>query len=158
MRLSVLTLALLPLLALALPTSLAVREQTADQVNALVNGINSNLAHGNQETQAVKTLQSLEQNKAAASDIAAAITGVKTALNLAISDRESNQALAVNFPTVLAGLAKVQTAQGGALTQVANLNGVIANDSPICDTLLTTFAKGFATNQNNLALVSLDQC
>jgi hypothetical protein len=154
MKFLVFALALLPFLASALPTTLMARAQTADEVNQLVNGINSNLAHGNQETQSVKTLQSLEQNNAATSDIATAITAVKTALNLAISDRESNQVLAANFPTVLAGLSKVQTAQQGALTQVGNLNGVVANDAPICTTLLTTFANGFATNQKNLALVS----
>lgn len=135
----------------------AVDNSLSDAANALVNGIQANLNHGQQEEQTVQTLQSLEQNGAAAADIATGIANVKAALNLAIADRESNQALATpDFPNVLTGLAKVQAAQAKATTTVATLNGVSSNDAPILAGLLTTFEGGFATNQANLVLVSLD--
>ena len=131
----------------------AIPDATADAVNNLINGIQSNLNHGNQEIQSVQTLQSLESNIASASAIATSISNVKAALNLAIADRTSNQALTADFPTVLAGLAKVQAAQVKATATVATLSGVAANNAPILSGLLTTFEGGIATNQNNLALV-----
>ena len=80
---------------------------------------------------------------------------MQAALNLAIADRENNQALATpDFPNVLTGLAKVQAAQEKATTTVGSLTGVAANDASILSGLLTTFEGGFATNQANLVLVS----
>jgi hypothetical protein len=154
MRFYILTLALIPLLIAALPVPQDPTNATADAANALVNGIQANLDAGQGEEQTVKTLQSLEQNGASASDIAAGIANVKAALDQAISDRVSNQALAADFPNVLAGLAKVETAQTSATAMIGALNCEEANDAPILSTLLTTFEKGFATNQANLALVS----
>jgi len=61
----------------------------------------------------------------------------------------------VDFPNVLAGLAKVQAAQEKATATVGTLTGVAANDAPVLSGLLTTFEGGFATNQANLVLVSV---
>jgi len=149
MRFHIISLTLLPLLISALPLP---DNATSDAANVLVNGIQENLNHGQAEIQTVQTLQSLESNSASAADIATGITNVKAALNEAIADRTSNQALAASFPTVLTGLAKVQAAQVKATATLATLTGVEANDAPILAGLMTTFEGGFATNQANLAL------
>jgi len=149
---------LLNLLTLSLPiliSAIPIPDATADAANVLVNGIQDNLNHGQQEIQTVQTLQSLESNGAAASDITTGIANVKAALNLAIADRTNNQALAVDFPNVLTGLAKVQAAQEKATATVGTLTGIAANDAPILSGLLTTFEGGFATNQANLVLVGI---
>lgn len=152
MRLQLATLSLLNLCISALPLPSA----SSDAANILVNGIQTNLDHGQQEIQSVKTLQSLEANNAAAADITSGIAAVQNALDLAIADRTANQALATAFPDVTAGLAKVQAAQTKATTTVGSLNGIAANDGPLLDGLLTTFTGGFATNQANLVMVSLE--
>jgi hypothetical protein len=78
-------------------------------------------------------------------------------LNTAVGDRKANQALAGRATPVQEGLAKVATAQGKAQGAINTLNGG-AGDAATLSALKTTFEKGFATNENNLALVSLFFC
>jgi hypothetical protein len=93
MRFQILAIFLLPLIsALPLPDN-----ATSDAANVLANGIQANIDHGQQEIQSVQTLQSLESNGAAPAAITTGIANAKAALNLAIADRTSNQALAVDL-------------------------------------------------------------
>jgi hypothetical protein len=141
-------IALLPLLAAAAPFP-------AQPNNALSDGINKNLDAGNGEIAAVQNLQSDETNKASAAVVNAGISGVQSALDIAVADRKANQALAGarRATPVQDGLAKVATAQGKAQGAINTLNGG-AGDTATLSTLTSTFEKGLATNENNLALVS----
>lgn len=144
-----------PLLAAAAPLPI-------QPDNALVNGINKNLDAGNQEIASVQNLQSIETNHGTATQVQAGIQGVQSALDTAVADRTANQALAkadagqrrrAETP-VQAGLDKVANAQAHAQNTVDTLNGG-AGDAATLSSLKTTFENGFATNENNLALVSL---
>lgn len=147
--------ALLPFLAAAAPFP-------AQPNNPLSDGINKNLDAGNGEITAVQNLQSSETNKAPASIVNAGIKGVQSALDTAVTDRKANQALAGarRATPVQDGLAKVATAQGKAQDTISTLNGG-AGDAATLTALTSTFEKGFATNENNLALVcsgNLNSC
>jgi hypothetical protein len=67
--------------------------------------------------------------------------------NAARKQKRENTALS-------AGLDKVATAQGNAQGAISSLNGGSGDAAPL-SSLEGTFEKGFATNENNLALVSI---
>jgi hypothetical protein len=143
----------LPLLVIAVPLP-------AQPNNALANGINKNLAAGNQEVAAVQNLQSVEQNHGSEAQIQSGIKGIQGALSTAVGDRTQNQAIN-NKPgrrsnaAVAADLSKVATAQGKAQASIDKLNGG-AGDAAILSSLKTTFEGGAATNANALSHVSFD--
>jgi hypothetical protein len=140
--------------SLALPV--AQRDNASSTTaNNLANGINANLDAGNKELDGIQASQSAIQNNG---NVAGAEQGVQGALTEAVGDREKNQAAAggtggSNPTPVQAGLDKVQKAQEGAQANVNSLTGTAA-DSSTLSTLQGTFEKGFATNENNLQLVS----
>ncbi|KAE9379390.1 hypothetical protein N431DRAFT_364584 [Stipitochalara longipes BDJ] len=138
---------LLPLLAAAVP-------MPAQPNNALADGINENLAAGNQEVAAVQNLQSIEQNHGSTAQVQSGIQGIQGALSSAVGDRTQNQAInnkaGRSNPAVAADLNKVATAQGKAQGDISQLNGG-AGDAAILDTLKTTFQGGAATNANALS-------
>jgi len=140
---------ILPLLAAAMP-------MPAQPNNALADGINKNLAAGNQEVAAVQNLQSVEQNHGTPAQVQAGIQGIQGALSTAVGDRTQNQAInnkaGRSNPAVAADLNKVATAQGKAAANIAQLNGG-AGDAAILNTLKTTFQGGAATNANALSHV-----
>jgi len=142
---------LLPLLAFATP-------MPAQPNNALANGINQNLAAGNQEVAAVQNVQSIEQNHGSAAQVESGIQGIQGALSTAVGDRTQNQVInnkaSRSNPAVAADLNKVATAQGKAQSDISQLNGG-AGDAAILNTLKTTFEGGAATNANALSHVSL---
>jgi hypothetical protein len=146
MHLTYCIIALLPLATvLAIPTP--VNQQ-------LTNGINKNLDAGNKELSTVQGVQSAINNNAPKAQIQQAESGVQGALNEAVNDRKANQQSAQSSgAAVQAGLAKVATAQAGAQSKINSLTGS-KSDSPTINQLQSTFSKGFATNENNLKLVS----
>jgi hypothetical protein len=143
----------LPLLVSAIPLA-----QQKQPNNPLADGINANLDAGNQEITAVQNLQSIESNHGTTEQINAGIKGVQDALDTAVGDRTSNQAIAAKAAgtkrqtAVQAGLDKVEAAQGKAQSAIDTLNGG-ASDAETLSNLKNTFEKGFATNSNNLGLV-----
>jgi hypothetical protein len=141
---------LLPLLAVAAP-------MPAQPNNALANGINQNLAAGNQEVAAVQNLQRIEQNHGSAAQVQSGIQEIQGALSSAVGDRTQNQAInnkaSRSNPAVAADLDKVATAQGKAQSDISQFNGG-AGDAVILNTLKTTFEGGAATNANALSHVS----
>jgi hypothetical protein len=145
---------LLPLLVAAAP----MPAQPARPNNALADGINKNLAAGNQEVAAVQNLQSVEQNHGSAAQVSAGIQGIQGVLSTAVGDRTQNQAInnkaGRSNAAVTADLNKVATAQGNAQANIDMLNGG-AGDAAILSSLKTTFEGGAATNANALSHVSL---
>lgn len=142
---------LLPLLAAAIP-------MPAQLNNALADGINKNLAAGNQEVAAVQNLQSIEQNYGTATQVQSGIQGIQGALSSAVGDRTQNQDInnkaGRSNPAVTTDLNKVQTAQGKAQGNIDKLNGG-ASDAAILNIVKTTFQGGAATNADALSHVSL---
>jgi hypothetical protein len=126
--------------------------------NALADGINKNLAAGNQEVAAVQNLQSVEQNHGSTAQVSAGIQGIQGAFSTAVGDRTRNQAInnkaGRSNAAVTADLNKVATAQGNAQANIDKLNGGAA-DAAILSSLKTTLEGGAATNANALSHVNL---
>jgi regulator of protease activity HflC (stomatin/prohibitin superfamily) len=124
--------------------------------NQLSDGINKNLDAGNRELAAVQDAQSAIKNNAPKAQVQQAEAEVQSALNEAVGDRTANQNTAAASgasAAVQSGLAKVANAQAGAQSNINKLTGT-NSDSETLNQLQSTFTKGFATNENNLKLVS----
>jgi hypothetical protein len=139
-----------------LPFLVAAAPMPAQPNNALADGINANLAAGNQEVAAVQNLQSVEQNHGTAAQVEAGVQGIQDALSTAVGDRTQNQAInnkaRRSNAAVTTDLNKVATAQGNAQADIEQLNGG-AGDAAVLSTLKTTFQGGAATNENALSHV-----
>jgi hypothetical protein len=99
-----------------LPFLVTAAPMPAQPNDALADGINTNLAAGNQEVAAVQSLQSIEQNHGTAAQVEAGVQGIQNALSTAVGDRTQNQAInnkaRRSNAAVTTDLNKVATAQG----------------------------------------------
>ncbi|KAL2067580.1 hypothetical protein VTL71DRAFT_2005 [Oculimacula yallundae] len=126
--------------------------------NALVSGINANIALQKQEQAQLAVVQRMvdagnvdqqqfgtEKNK---------FVGI---VNAGIDQRQKNQALAQGGNPASAGLAMVANAQATELKTVQGLTGNAATDDPAFAALAPMFAGGIAQNQKNAKALQTGQ-